>query len=116
MGLYNFKPRFVPFILDLSKRHTIRAKRRYPDKPGNTCHLFTGLRTKNVQLLMRAPCVKVEDIRISERRVVLIEGVALDEEECERLARCDGFSSFEEMATFWKGRLPFVGDLIHWKP
>ncbi len=44
MGLYNFKARFVPFVLDGSKTHTIRAKRRYPAKPGDTLYLYTGLR------------------------------------------------------------------------
>lgn len=64
MGLYNFQARFVPFILAGAKTHTIRAVRANPDKPGNTLHLYTGLRHKGARLLMRVPCVKVEEIEI----------------------------------------------------
>ena len=62
MGLYNFKQRFAPLILDGRKRHTIRATRRVPDKVGNVAHLYTGLRTKNTVLLGRHPITKIEDI------------------------------------------------------
>lgn len=58
MGLYNFKERFITHILDGSKTHTIRPERSRPDKPGDTLHLYTGLRHKGAQLLMRVPCVE----------------------------------------------------------
>lgn len=64
MGLYNFRPQFVPFILDGTKTHTIRAERKFPDMPGDTMHLYTGLRQKAARLLFRARCVKTEFIRI----------------------------------------------------
>ena len=64
MGLYNFKAQFVPFIKAGSKKHTIRAARRYPAKPGETLHLYTGLRTKKAKLIKRVECVKVEQIKI----------------------------------------------------
>lgn len=50
MGLYNFQKRFVPFILSGAKTHTIRALRAHPDKPGDTLHLYTGLRQKGAKL------------------------------------------------------------------
>ena len=53
MGLYNFQARFVPFILNGAKTHTIRAIRTNPDKPGNTLHLYTGLRQKGARLLLQ---------------------------------------------------------------
>lgn len=127
MGLYNFQSRFVPFILDGRKTHTIRAMRVHSDKPGNILHLYTGLRQKGARLLMRVPCVKVEEIRIALDGVagrggnrkwevhVWIDGERLDRDERELLARRDGFSNFEEMMTFWDGRIPFQGHIIHWR-
>jgi hypothetical protein len=128
MGLYNFKQRFAPFILSGAKTHTIRAARRYPDKPGNTLHLYTGLRTKNTKLLMRVECVKVEEIRIwpiiramgTLRTLgVAIDDVELNDSECEQLARRDGFSSFNEFVNYWlaKGQpfSGFTGTVIHWR-
>ena len=118
MGLYNFEERFVPFILDGRKRHTIRAIRANPDKPGNTLHLYTGLRHKGARCLIRPVCTKREDILITVSRLVRIDMEWLDEEECELLARADGFESFCDMMEFWvkpKNRLPFSGHIIHWK-
>lgn len=120
MGLYNFKKRFAPFVRDGTKRHTIRAKRKHPDKPGNTVHLYYGLRTKSVELLGRSICVKVEEIQVSAGQQVFIDGVELNLDEKNALAFCDGFRSrgvsgaFDEMMAFWNGRLPFTGDIIHW--
>jgi hypothetical protein len=121
MGLYNFKERFAPFVLDGTKRHTIRAKRKHPDKPGDMIHRYTGLRTKQAKLLGRSECVRVEEIRVSASQQVFVDGVELNADEKNALAYCDGFRSrgmphaFEEMMEFWEGRLPFVGDIIHWR-
>lgn len=122
MGLYNFHARFVPFILDGRKTHTIRARRTFPDKPGNTLHLYTGLRTKHTRLLLRASCVRVETIEIKNgafgdewHALVKINGETLDRSEREALARRDGFHDFSDMMAFWNGRLPFTGHIIHWR-
>ena len=126
MGLYNFKKQFVPFILSGEKRHTIRATRTNPDKPGNTLYLYTGLRTKNTKLIKVAECVKIENIDIFKTRdkagdtiyKVWIDENELSPSECEQLARRDGFSCFHEMMKFWtepKNRLPFAGQVVHWK-
>jgi len=129
MGLYGFKKRFVPMILDGSKRHTIRDIRKNADRPGKVMHLYTGLRQKGATLLFRAPCVKVEDIEIVELPgifldhagpVVRVNGEALSSDECNALAWRDGFrgsgleGAFLEMMQFWDGRLPFTGHLYHW--
>lgn len=115
MGLYNFEPRFYAGIKTGVIRHTIRRRRANPDKPGNILHLYLGLRTRSVELIMRAPCVKVEEIKIRRRPPgIVIEGEALSPDECEIFAQHDGFSSFAEMMEYWRGRLPFEGDLIHW--
>jgi hypothetical protein len=126
MGLYNFQPRFVPFILDGSKTHTIRATRARPDEPGKTLHLYTGLRHKGAKLLDRVICTKIEEITIDicpenfldddpELFRVTIDGVVLDRDECETLARRDGFENFANMMSFWDGRLPFRGQIVHWR-
>jgi hypothetical protein len=122
MGLYNFQSRFVSKILAGEKTHTIRGVRANPDKPGSTLHLYTGLRHKGARLLMRVPCVKIEEIEIDAcghecncDPFVAIDGVELAESEREALARRDGFESFEQMLEFWAGRLPFKGHIIHWK-
>jgi hypothetical protein len=121
VGLYNFQKRFEPFILDGRKTHTIRATRSNPDKPGNTLHLYTGLRQKGARLLMRVPCVKLEEIEIKDgafgdenHASISIDGHKLARDEREALARRDGFESAEEMIQFWRGRLPFKGHIIHW--
>lgn len=116
MGLYNFKAQFVAPILAGEKTHTIRATRANPDKPGNTLHLYTGLRHKGARLLMRATCTKVEQVTISALfGRIMINGELLDDEEQEQLARRDGFKSHYDMMQFWHGRLPFEGHIIHWK-
>jgi hypothetical protein len=134
MGLYNFQSRFVEKILSGEKTHTIRATRKFLDVPGCTMHLYTGLRTKQARLLMRVPCVKRETVYIGlnpaqvmatkgvemglyapEWYHVQIDGQILDFAERELLATRDGFTDFQEMMQFWRGRLPFDGHIYHWK-
>jgi hypothetical protein len=116
MGLYNFRSRFVPLILDGRKTHTIRSSRARADKPGNTMHLYTGLRQRGAQLLMRAPCVRVDPIYIDAQHQVFLAEEQLSSDECQALAIRDGFSSFADMMTFWEGRLPFHGHVYYWDP
>jgi len=116
MGLYNFDPRFVAPIKSGNTTHTIRKVRPNPDKPGNTLHLYMGLRTRSVELIMRVPCVAVEEIRLGRRpQSIHINGEPLSADECELFARQDGFPTFAEMMEYWNGRLPFKGHLIRWK-
>jgi hypothetical protein len=120
MGLYNFKKRFVPYILDGTKTHTIRARRRVPDKIGNPFHGYTGLRTKSAQKLIESRITQIQSIYVSILREVFVDRILLSTKDCNTLAWRDGFRSdkiifaFEEMMTFWEGRLPFEGDMIHW--
>jgi hypothetical protein len=106
-------------ILSGEKTHTIRARRAHPDKPGNPMYLYTGLRTKYVQKLFATVCTRVEDIRLEgadkQGPRIFIEGIRLANDECEQLARRDGFADIYMMSLFWHGRLPFDGHIIHWR-
>lgn len=149
--LLGFKKQFVPYILDGSKTHTIRAPRKNvlsrakhgSPRVGETCHCYTGLRQRGpiIQklasgtvvrqkipgtLLGRWRCVKVETIEIvvlpdiflaQAGPVIRIAGEVLSDDEADALAYRDGFRTggFAEMMAFWEGRLPFVGNIIHWK-
>jgi len=118
MGVYGFRKQFVPFILSGEKTHTIRAIRAHPDKPGNMLHLYTGLRQKGARLLMRVPCVRIEEISVAADGLVEIEGVELSPSEREAFAKRDGFpGGWSEMFQFWSSnhRLPFQGHVIHWE-
>jgi hypothetical protein len=124
MGAYNFKDRFRPLIESGGKTHTIRGKRRHPDKPGNRLYLYTGLRTKRCRIIREVLCTQIEEIQILEPPSpdglvrVILGGVELDESEKQSLARRDGFACFDEMVSFWrtpKNRIPFDGHVIHWR-
>jgi hypothetical protein len=114
MGLYNFQERFVAPILAGAKRQTIRANRKHPDAPGDTLHLYTGLRHKGARLLARVHCTWTAQIQIDRDGLIAIDGVDLTRAEYRVLAERDGFASYAEMMEFWKGRLPFEGQILGW--
>jgi len=45
MPALNFNPRFLSFILDNTKPHTIRERRIRPIAVGQDLRLYTGMRT-----------------------------------------------------------------------
>jgi hypothetical protein len=113
--LLGFKRRFAPMIQRGEKTHTIRGYRKIPPRIGEICHCYVDPRRKTMRLLGRWPCVKLQQISISEDAQIRIDGLPIEGDEKELLARRDGFSSFEEMLRFWEGRLPFKGQIIHWQ-
>lgn len=119
MPLLNFKLRFVDPIRKGTKNHTIRADRAIPVKVGDNLYLYTGLRHKGAYRILPDPvkCSRVESIKISAATSAMVEidGVPLATDEREELAVADGFSGWEEMLEFWEGRLPFRGQIIHWR-
>lgn len=128
MAAYSFKKQFVDPIRAGTKKHTIRADRKDGRVPkiGEPLALYCGMRTKGCFKILddNPPCTAVQRIHISTYRamsaswagnLVFVDGVQLDPDECEQLARCDGFSDFAMMMTFWDGRLPFTGNIIHWR-
>lgn len=131
--LLGFKQRFVPFVEDGSKTHTIRATRKISPKVGEICHCYTGLRQKGARLLGRWDCVKIQNIQINWLEVpwgmsllIAIDGENLDDAEANALAFADGFRSrgvrdaLGEMHAYWHqlhgaDAFPFSGHLIHWR-
>jgi hypothetical protein len=116
MPAYNFMAQFREPILSGRKKHTIRAFRKRSTKPGERIVLYTGMRTKHCSKIAETACTRVQHITIGPRGAIAIDGELLGADEKERLAYADGFDGFEEMMYFWEGRLPFDGEIIHWKP
>lgn len=118
MGLYNFKPQFVQPILDGTKRHTIRRRRKRPDRPGSILHLYTGLRQPGARLLKCVTCLRVMLIQINADGRIFVDERELTGDEKQVLARFDGFEDLASMMAYWRdaGGLPFNGDLIVWAP
>lgn len=119
MGLYNFQERFVPFIQDGSKCHTIRSIRKNFTKVGDTMHLYHGLRQLKpaMKLLDPSPVctakrtivifpanriVLMTDILNTQDAISLVEagflfeyGRTLEDKECKELFYNDGFRAGE---------------------
>jgi hypothetical protein len=76
MAAYSFKGEVIPYILDGTKTHTIRGKRRNPDKPGATFYGYYAMRAKHCRKLIEAPVLRVQDIRM-ERARLWIDGEEL---------------------------------------
>jgi len=138
MPALNFMKQFVEPIRKKRKRHTIRADRKIPIKAGDRLFLYTGLRQKGAYRILEDPvtCSRVQQIKIQvcgrcggEGEIphsstsysscpvfeIYVDGDWLDQDECERLAQADGFENFAMMMSFWDGRLPFKGQIIHWR-
>ena len=65
MPAYSFKERFVPMVLDGSKPHTIRSRRKKGfAKIGDTLYLYFAMRTKWCRKLREEKCVDVRTIII----------------------------------------------------
>lgn len=124
--ILGFKDQFVPYVLDGTKTHTIRAGARW--RADMRADLFAKVRQKGMRLLFRAPVVRVESIAIlcdpgrrvdgwpsadlsplRDQTMILIAGVGLDESERQAFAWRDGFriegyrgGYFEQMVEFWR--------------
>lgn len=117
--ILGFKDRFVAFVLDGSKRHTIRAGGRW--RAGMRADLFSRPRQKDMRLLFRAPVHRVETISIRTNQVgtleVRIKDYELTWDERRTLFYRDGFRDGDPSTAaleFWRDRLPFEGQIIHW--
>ncbi len=113
MPQYNFQPRFVSFVKEGSKTHTVRDRRKYPAKIGDPVYLFTGLRTKWSTRLVDTKCSNTHSLAIYNYGIVfysrLLDKIELQVarespfnellpvkeilsiQECEKFAWRDGF-------------------------
>lgn len=129
MALLGFQDRFVKKILRGEKTHTIRNERNI--EVGDRLDLYERPRQKGMKLLFRAPCVRIEEIKIEMRMYsgtgvltrgmefpkIILNGELLDDSEQDAFARRDGFNNFADMIAFWRhptDRIPFKGMIIHW--
>lgn len=123
----NFQRQFAPAVLAGDKRMTIRATRkdRKVPKVGDMLALYTGLRTRNVQLLLRAPVTCVWRVRIDfDDRYIVIDGLRLDRKAANLLAVADGFEGADPMFEYFREKGleaerftgEFEGFAVHWNP
>ena len=128
MPAYSFQERFIPFLLDESKRQTVRKERARTAgyaRQGSTIYLYYGMRTKYCRKIGEGICTEVWPITITEDSVY-VSGLKLDHPDL--FAWCDGFrpegttisnpsGAFDLMLRFWRQthELPFQGVVIFWK-
>lgn len=116
MPAYNFRRHFAALIMAGAKNCTIRPRRqRRPTRPGDTLHLFIGMRTRQCQKLREATCLSVQPITIAEDTIVL-DDRTLNPQERLNLIQADGFASAAEFYTFFRDTygLPAEFELINW--
>lgn len=123
MVAYSFKRRFVDPIRAGTKRQTIRADRKRHARAGEELQLYSGMRTRECELIGRAICEDVVPITLlfndqdPEAEGVILPGFGFPGG-LEGFARADGFDSWAALKQFWRDNHPgvdeFTGVLITW--
>jgi hypothetical protein len=116
MPAYNFKAKFADAVRTGRKRQTIRKPRKRPTVCGDYLKLYTGMRTKQCELLVSTYCLSVTPIKIHEDAIEMY-GTCLSWMDIEIMAHDDGFASPAEFFAFFKsqyGELPIEMELIRW--
>lgn len=120
MPALNFKARFAAPVSEGSKRHTIRAWRKYPFQVGANLSFFTGMRTKHCRRLRAdSRCRAATPIEMNMvRRRVTLNQKALTARQIAQLARRDGFANVDEFWRFFAEThgSALKGQLIEWSP
>lgn len=120
--LLNFQKQFAADVWSGRKRQTIRAAGQRKDVPevGQVANCYTGLRTRNTQLLGRWVIDRVQVIRFD--LVEGIEDLTVASEPVrwgafEALAKADGFANAAAMSRWFAEHHapgPFYGWVIGW--
>lgn len=143
--ILGFKDQFEPFVMDGSKQHTIRAGRRWKKEMRADLYvrprqkdmrllfrapvvLVQTIRIESYECFQRSPLAhtRANHVRGAQRGpqgeslIVTLEGMELDASEARSLFWRDGFRepgvcSQYQALQFWEARLPFEGQLIHWR-
>jgi hypothetical protein len=71
MPAYSFQERFCPFVIDGTKPHTIRNRRKFRAGIGSTLYLYFGLRTKWCKLLRVEVCTTTFSLSISKKHGIV---------------------------------------------
>jgi len=131
MVAYSFKKSFVPFILDGSKRQTIRNPRKRHAQQGEVIQLYSGMRTKHCQLIGRAHCASVHNVELDfgANEICIDDAVTMTGGALDAFALSDGFQGrpaagnrpvltpWEHMRAWWRithDVAVFRGMLIRW--
>jgi len=103
MPALNFQNQFVPMVADGTKLHTIRRKRKNPIKVGQMLQLYTGMRTKQCEMIAARLCTAVVPVVIYPNlgRVVL-GGKMLSLDDTLRFAIRDGFANQMDFFKFFE--------------
>ena len=115
MPAYSFKERFVPFLLDGSKPHTIRARRRYPAKKDDVLYLYSGLRTKFARKLREERCTEVRTIIITAFGTVFLHKGRITDDEYNSLLADPSHYTIPLFDCPWKVLTMEEKEILAWK-
>lgn len=106
MPALNFTPSLAPKVKDMSKRMTIRQRRKRPFAVGEPLYLFSGMRTRNCQRLGTVYCGAVMPCRMTlnpgdEIGRVWINDNEIKGEALQRLAVDDGFPNVRAFFSYF---------------
>lgn len=119
MTAYNFSPQFVPLIESGRKMTTFRVPRKHPPREGGELQLYTGMRTKQCRLIMRAQCMGIVHVHLRPYISLSSGRTMLTMEEQETIAREDGFGSVREFHAWFAdryGQERMELEVVAWSP
>jgi hypothetical protein len=116
MPVMNFSSEFAESIINGTKLQTIRYVRQRPIFTGDTLHLYTGMKTKEVRKLGIGVVTSIRLIEITKDDI-LVSDKKLGHFEKMRLAMGDGFQNLDKFYAWIKSHygLPFSGVIINWE-
>ncbi len=78
MPAYSYKERFVIYVMNGSKRQTVRARRKHPPRKGQIAYNFFGMRTRNCMKLNEAEITDVVGIVVNEKEGIILYNGPID--------------------------------------
>jgi len=124
MPAYNFKKQFAKLVKTKRKRQTVRALRKdkWLPRTGMTAYCYTGMRTKDCELLGEFKIKEVCKIIIRQKHVEITDHTnarqidLIDYSSRNEFAKKDGFDNWDQFYCFFymEHGIPFEGALIKW--